>query len=57
MQGDQGREGWSGGGRERWRGVLCKRAMKTRRLNLGVVLRGIIAGARDGDWATNEASH
>lgn len=31
--------------------------MKTGSVNLGVVLREIIAGARDGDRATNEASH
>lgn len=34
--------------RERAQGV-CKRERKLGRLNLGVVLRGIIAGARDGD--------
>lgn len=40
--GGEGRagEGCWGVARERW---------KTVRLNLGVVLRGIIAGARDGD--------
>lgn len=28
---------------------ICEREMKAGRLNLGVVLRGIIAGAKDGD--------
>lgn len=31
--------------------------MQTARLNLGEVLREIIAGARYGDQGTNEASH
>lgn len=31
--------------------------MRAETLVIVVVLRGIIAGARDGDWVGNEASH
>lgn len=37
--------------------VLFSRNKVRERVNLGVVLRGKIAGVRDGDWATNEPSH
>lgn len=47
----------SGGRGGRGLGGLGGAWMQTARLNLGEVLREIIAGARYGDQGTNEASH